>query len=495
MFPSVDIKAHKGSSLEKTRQLLQFTGFSTMTAEQELNELKALLETDEIIYPESPDYVMNSRPFALQKDYKPKLVVRPKTLESLSRTVRYLAESSLQFKVRSMGFGSASAKDVILSMRAFDQFEFDRDKEQLILGVGQPWENYYTKMEQIAPEYSVVSVRTPNIGVGGSTLSGGFSWLSGEHGCLSDPENLLDMQVVKLDGTVIWASEEPDLLWAMRGTEGSFAVAVAFKLRCFKYPQKVWSGPILIPNSREAQKQICTGILGMDQDHPEPKTALFLYRMNPEILKAIGDGKNGDMIVVHAFDARGEEAGREAFGWALNIPGVIDRTRYQTMKELAMMQNGVGALTYTQTFYWTGIALARLSEDILMKSFEWYDECSMAANDSLGSYSSLVFELFCTSESKSGRLSSGWPRPPGFKHMILIQSGSPGRSAADDVARELAMQGPSFILGPSANRSSTANAIEDFHDVQEIYGENYEKLKELKRQYDSKNRLNGWIKV
>jgi hypothetical protein len=149
---------------------------------------------------------------------------------------------------------------------------------------------------------------------------------------------MLDIQVVKLDGTVLWASEDPDLLWAMRGTEGAFAVAVAFKLRCFKYPEKVWSGPILLPNTAPVRKQICAGILNMDRPLPEPKVALFLYRMNPEILKAIGDGKNGDMIVVHAFDARGEEIGRKEFEWALGVPGAIDRTRYQTRKELAMMQ-------------------------------------------------------------------------------------------------------------------------------------------------------------
>jgi FAD/FMN-containing dehydrogenase len=174
--------------------------------------------------------------------------------------------------------------------------------------------------------------------VGGSTLCGGFSWLSGEFGCLSDPQNMFDMQVVKLDGSVLWASEEPELLWAMRGTEGAFAVAVAFKLRCFKYPERVWSGPILLPNTATVRKQICTGILNMDVDQPEPRVALFLYRMAPDILKAIGDGKNGNMIVVHAFDARGEDTGRKEFDWALSVPGAIDRTCYQTRKELAMMQ-------------------------------------------------------------------------------------------------------------------------------------------------------------
>lgn len=68
----------------------------------------------------------------------------------------------------------------------------------------------------------VVSCRTPCIGIGGSILSGGFSWLSAEYGLTSDPQNMLDAQIVKLDGQVVWASAEPELLWALRGAGGSF---------------------------------------------------------------------------------------------------------------------------------------------------------------------------------------------------------------------------------------------------------------------------------
>jgi hypothetical protein len=41
-------------------------------------------------------------------------------------------------------------------------------------------------------------------------------------GMISDPQNLLDMQIVLHDGSVLWASEEPDLMWALRGGGGNF---------------------------------------------------------------------------------------------------------------------------------------------------------------------------------------------------------------------------------------------------------------------------------
>lgn len=67
---------------------------------------------------------------------------------------------------------------------------------------------------------AAVSIRTPFVGVGGSILGGGYSWLSSEYGLTSDPANMLDAQVVKVDGTMLWASEDPDLLFALRGAYG-----------------------------------------------------------------------------------------------------------------------------------------------------------------------------------------------------------------------------------------------------------------------------------
>lgn len=58
--------------------------------------------------------------------------------------------------------------------------------------------------------------------VGGTIVNGGYGWLSAALGCISDPKNLLDVEVVKYDGSIVWASREPELLWAIRGGGGGF---------------------------------------------------------------------------------------------------------------------------------------------------------------------------------------------------------------------------------------------------------------------------------
>lgn len=119
-----------------------------------LHHVKTLLPPEEIIEPSSASYRSESLPWAAQKDRRPRLVVRPTTLKSLSNILAYLSTTPLEFGVRSQGFGSSSAKDVLISMTAFDDFEFDRENEIVTVGAGQKWEDYYKKMEQEAPEYN-----------------------------------------------------------------------------------------------------------------------------------------------------------------------------------------------------------------------------------------------------------------------------------------------------------------------------------------------------
>ena len=188
-----------------------------------IRELKAILPEDDVLEPNSPAFAAHSLPWSLSYDQSPRLVVRPSTEPLLRDTVRYLCESNeLDFAVRSRGLGSSSATDVVLSLRAFTDFEFDPARETVDVGAGLNWGDVDVKLAELAPGYLLVGSRCPYVGVGGSTLAGGLSWLSHEFGLGSDPQNLLDARIILCDGHARWASEDPDLLWALRGGGGNF---------------------------------------------------------------------------------------------------------------------------------------------------------------------------------------------------------------------------------------------------------------------------------
>lgn len=84
-----------------------------------------------------------------------------KDLQSLSRLIAFLERSELDFAVRCAGMGSASAKDVLISMSAFDSFEFDEQSETITIGAGQTWAEIDVKMEKFASGYAGMTPCAP----------------------------------------------------------------------------------------------------------------------------------------------------------------------------------------------------------------------------------------------------------------------------------------------------------------------------------------------
>ena len=163
-------------------------------------------------------------------------------------------------------------------------------------------------------------------------LHGGLSWISSEFGLASDPHNFLDAQVVKLNGDIIWASQEPELLYALRGGGHEFAIVTAFKLKVYQYPQDIYTGSISFPRSSlpELAQAVTRFAAKMDE---YPRTAFFLYNLDLMEGAWIGAEPNPG-IGIWLFDANGEEHGRDAFKWALEIDGAIDKTKVAPLRDV-----------------------------------------------------------------------------------------------------------------------------------------------------------------
>ena len=85
--------------------------------------IKSLLAVDELIDPASPTYTKES--LVCAEISKTQLVARPGSVESLSRLLAALNDNDLEFSIRCGGCGPALAKDIPVSLSAFDRFEFE----------------------------------------------------------------------------------------------------------------------------------------------------------------------------------------------------------------------------------------------------------------------------------------------------------------------------------------------------------------------------------
>lgn len=89
---------------------------------------------------------------------------------------------------------------------------------------------------------AVVGATASETGVGGSTLGGGYGWLTGQYGLIVD--NLISVTIVLADGSVLEASQDTnkDLFWAIRGAGQAFGVVTELVFKAYDMPSDIFGG-------------------------------------------------------------------------------------------------------------------------------------------------------------------------------------------------------------------------------------------------------------
>jgi FAD/FMN-containing dehydrogenase len=368
-----------------------------------IERLREQLDQSEVHLPGTVEYLAQSLPWSQHADAKPKLVITPSTLPSLQACVKLLyADESLDFAVRNTGTGSASARDIILSMHGFKSFSFDAATEIVSIGAGLDWSEVEVKMAAAAPGWALVGARCGWVGAAGGALVGGYSWLSHEFGLISDPQNLLDAQVVLRDGRVVWAGEEDDgaLLWALRGGGGNFGVVVGLKMRARRYHEAIFAGLVFLPYER--LKEVGEWVERAVDRLKDPKTAFFITNQGPGTGVLPQGAKPGIAMVL--FDAHAEEHARskeEGFGEIFEMEGLVEIScglvPLSGMTKLAESYKSYQGVNQ----FWGSAPLMeeKVDASIIKRAWDWYartiEECPV-----LDQGSTVLFE-FCQAVSQS----------------------------------------------------------------------------------------------
>jgi FAD/FMN-containing dehydrogenase len=200
----------------------------------------------ELLDPASPAYDITRVVWNGMIDRRPALIARCRNAADVIASVNYGREQGLVIAIRSGGHNVAGyavcAGGLMIDLSLMNGVRVDPSLERVYVEGGATWldvDAATTPLGRATPGGLISAT-----GVAGLTLSGGIGWLRGRHGLACD--NLTAADVVTADGRLIRASESenPDLLWALRGGGGNFGIVTSFEFAIHPVePELMFCGP------------------------------------------------------------------------------------------------------------------------------------------------------------------------------------------------------------------------------------------------------------
>lgn len=131
------------------------------------------------------------------------------------------------------GYGFGNPGNLVIDMAAFDQLTFDNSTKELTFGGGANvgptakylWDNYKRHFPH---------VRGSHVGLAGSSMGGGYGTTSRFLGIPTD--NLVSVEFMLANGSIVTARPGSDLLWAAKGAGPSFGIVLSATTKTFEVP-------------------------------------------------------------------------------------------------------------------------------------------------------------------------------------------------------------------------------------------------------------------
>ena len=184
----------------------------------------------DLVRPNTSEYESARKVWNGMIDRRPAVIARCKSVGDVQAAVRFGRENDLPIAIRGGGHNAAGLAvcdgGIVIDLGALRDVVVDAATRTARVGGGATWGDL--DRATTAHGLAVTGGAISSTGVAGLTLGGGLGWLMRSIGMTCD--NLIGAEVVTSDGQIVRASttENPDLLWALRGGGGNFGVVTSF---------------------------------------------------------------------------------------------------------------------------------------------------------------------------------------------------------------------------------------------------------------------------
>ncbi|KAJ2920996.1 hypothetical protein H1R20_g16097, partial [Candolleomyces eurysporus] len=198
-------------------------------------------------YPGSPVYTWLNSHFSASSNQLSACVAEPRSSSDVSKILRIIGQTRTPFAVQSGGHatnpGFSSTPGVHISLYSLRSIDYNGASQTVEIGTGLKWDDVYAALEPHG--VSVAGGRVTDVGVGGFTLGGGYSWKTNQHGLTIDTVSAFEL--VKPNGEVVKVTEkrDPELFFGLKGASNNFpffkGIVTKITLKTFVQGQ-VWGG-------------------------------------------------------------------------------------------------------------------------------------------------------------------------------------------------------------------------------------------------------------
>ncbi|KAF9264369.1 FAD-binding domain-containing protein [Marasmius fiardii PR-910] len=249
-----------------------------------MSDLQSLGFKGQVLTSSSPGYDSARDRFPKNAVLKPSYIVQPSSVQDIPLAIKFALSQNPPLELAIKGGGvsphAASSSDggLVIDLSNLKTVKVADDKQSVSVGGGAVWGDVYAETDK----HGVVPVggNVHFLGVGGVTLGGGYSHLSGKFGLGVD--NILQATVVLADGRIVTTNEkeEPDLFWAIRGGVNQFGVVAELVLKTYPLAGPTTVGAIGYPGT--ALNDVLAALhKHLDKQHPSTKMILMFARAPP----------------------------------------------------------------------------------------------------------------------------------------------------------------------------------------------------------------------
>ena len=388
----------------------------------------------------------------------------------------------------------------------------------LICGSGNNWGSVYTAAHQV--KRAVVGGEDATVGLGGLIQNGGHGLLSSHYGLASDQVH--QVSVVTTEGHRLVANREQnqDLYWAVCGGGGQFGVVTEFVLKTHPVPVNVVEGKLsLYPRdsstaSANASWYGMAQVVSLTPDLMDagltgrfistPASQTMANATQPGISMSVTlVGYNTTVAnmnsILQFLSAKVSEAGHGKVNATLQKPTAQSYWEYTKPRPLTSTTSGGGSLLTSRL-----LGKQELS-DIPVVDLVYYLQAISVAQDPSVGVAMLVFGLqggpgpAAVPKEMRKSVLPAWRTA--YVHLMsygvsLNETLAPSKALAEGADWIESVQEPVWrAWAPRMGSYMNEGNVFSSTWKNDFYGENYDRLAEIKQKYDPSESLFGWSGV